>query len=178
MKPDGKPDAGDRHVRFDERGEETERCRMAQAYRASPRLYSLHPGFCNGPWLVNPFLRHPLAGHLLLYGIGAEAVTSWGALEEPAGQSTGGVVVSRLPGWRPDRIHRPGEGTSLGESLVSWPAQNPIDTPCLGCRGLGRGVERFCVSEHAMQDNGELTRQRHLGLAHASALGDPHRPAL
>ena len=27
----GKPDAGNRHVRFDERGEETERCRMAQA---------------------------------------------------------------------------------------------------------------------------------------------------
>jgi hypothetical protein len=45
MKPVGKPDAGDRHVRFDERGEETERCRMAQAYRASPRLYALHPGY-------------------------------------------------------------------------------------------------------------------------------------
>ena len=26
----GKPDAGNRHVRFDERGWETERCRMAQ----------------------------------------------------------------------------------------------------------------------------------------------------
>jgi hypothetical protein len=34
----------------------------------------LHPGFCNGPWLVNPFLRDPLAGYLLLYGIGAMAV--------------------------------------------------------------------------------------------------------
>ena len=31
MKPVGKPDAGNRHVRFDERGRETERCRMAQA---------------------------------------------------------------------------------------------------------------------------------------------------
>ena len=31
MNPVGKPDAGKRHVRFDERGEETERCRMAQA---------------------------------------------------------------------------------------------------------------------------------------------------
>src|SRR6266446_8156839 len=28
-------------------------------------------GFCNGPRRVNPFLRHPLAGHLLLSGIGA-----------------------------------------------------------------------------------------------------------
>ena len=31
VKPVGKPDAGDRHVRFDERGWETGRCRMAQA---------------------------------------------------------------------------------------------------------------------------------------------------
>src|ERR1700730_15070090 len=31
MKPVGKPDAGNPHVRFDERGGETERCRMAQA---------------------------------------------------------------------------------------------------------------------------------------------------
>jgi hypothetical protein len=31
VKPVGKPDAGNRHVRFDERGWETERCRMAQA---------------------------------------------------------------------------------------------------------------------------------------------------
>jgi hypothetical protein len=30
--------------------------------------------FCNGRLLVNPFLRHPLAGNLLLYGIGAVAV--------------------------------------------------------------------------------------------------------
>src|ERR1051325_1919772 len=31
VKPVGKPDAGNPHVRFDERGRETERCRMAQA---------------------------------------------------------------------------------------------------------------------------------------------------
>src|SRR5216683_5107069 len=31
VKPVGKPDAGNRHVRFDERGRETGRCRMAQA---------------------------------------------------------------------------------------------------------------------------------------------------
>ncbi len=40
MKPVGEPDAGDRHVRFDERGWETGRCRMAQA-DAHPRLYRL-----------------------------------------------------------------------------------------------------------------------------------------
>jgi hypothetical protein len=39
VKPVGEPDAGDRHVRFDERGWETERCRMALSYRAHPRLY-------------------------------------------------------------------------------------------------------------------------------------------
>ena len=31
MKPVGEPDAGNPHVRFDERGWETERCQMAQA---------------------------------------------------------------------------------------------------------------------------------------------------
>jgi len=31
VKPVGEPDAGERHVRFDERGWETERCRMAEA---------------------------------------------------------------------------------------------------------------------------------------------------
>ena len=31
MKSVGKPDAGNPHVRFDERGRETGRCRMAQA---------------------------------------------------------------------------------------------------------------------------------------------------
>ena len=41
MNPVGKPDAGKRHVRFDERGEETERCRMAQA--TAPLLDSTRP---------------------------------------------------------------------------------------------------------------------------------------
>jgi hypothetical protein len=39
MKPVGKPDAGNPHVRFDERGEETERCQYGSSHRASPRLY-------------------------------------------------------------------------------------------------------------------------------------------
>src|SRR5688500_781842 len=40
-KPVGEPDAGDPHVRFDERGEETERwqVQVAPSHRASPRLY-------------------------------------------------------------------------------------------------------------------------------------------
>jgi hypothetical protein len=33
-----------------------------------------NPGFCNGPWFVNPFhLRHPFAGVLLLSGVSAWA---------------------------------------------------------------------------------------------------------
>ena len=39
VKPVGKPDAGKPHVRFDERGRETERCRHGRRHRALPRLY-------------------------------------------------------------------------------------------------------------------------------------------
>ena len=39
VKPIGKPSAGNRHARFDERGWETERWRQAPSYRAHPRLY-------------------------------------------------------------------------------------------------------------------------------------------
>ena len=42
MKLVGKPDAGNRHVRFDERGRETECCHMAQA--TAPVLDSTAPG--------------------------------------------------------------------------------------------------------------------------------------
>jgi hypothetical protein len=38
--PVGEPDAGDPHVRFDERGWETERWPQAPSRRARPRLYS------------------------------------------------------------------------------------------------------------------------------------------
>src|SRR5215475_13398078 len=44
VKPVGEPDAGDRHVRFDERGWETERCRMAQA--TAPILDSTFATYC------------------------------------------------------------------------------------------------------------------------------------
>ena len=39
MKPVGEPDAGNLHVRFDERGRETERLPYGSSYRARPRLY-------------------------------------------------------------------------------------------------------------------------------------------
>ena len=42
VKPIGKPSAGNRHARFDERGWETERWPSAPSYRAHPRLYQTH----------------------------------------------------------------------------------------------------------------------------------------
>src|SRR6516162_6322662 len=49
MKPVGEPDAGDRHVRFDERGWETERCRMAQV--TAPILDSAEADILTCPYL-------------------------------------------------------------------------------------------------------------------------------
>jgi hypothetical protein len=39
--PVGKPDAGNQHVRFDERGRETERGSSEHSHRARPRLYPI-----------------------------------------------------------------------------------------------------------------------------------------
>ena len=48
VKSVGKPDAGNPHVRFDERGRETERCRMAQA--TAPFLNSTIPPAVEDHW--------------------------------------------------------------------------------------------------------------------------------
>ena|ERR1700730_5451146 len=55
MKPVGKPDAGNPHVRFDERGRETGRCRTAQA--TAPFLDSTN-GRKNGQQPSGAQLRH------------------------------------------------------------------------------------------------------------------------
>jgi hypothetical protein len=55
VKPVGKPDAGNRLVRFDERGWETERCRMAQA--TAPILDSTHLGIRPPPIYFIPTAR-------------------------------------------------------------------------------------------------------------------------
>ena len=44
VKPVRESQAGDRHVRFDERGWETERWPQAPSHGAHPRLYSTHTG--------------------------------------------------------------------------------------------------------------------------------------
>ncbi len=69
VKPVGEPDAGDRHVRFDERGWETERCRMAQA---------------TAPILDSTNSDEPIT---------ARHVRSWGR----SGQGASALEMTRLP---------------------------------------------------------------------------------
>src|SRR5579871_3487830 len=45
LNPVGEPDAGNRHVRFDERGWKTERLPNGSSHRVHPRLYPLNPGY-------------------------------------------------------------------------------------------------------------------------------------
>jgi hypothetical protein len=52
-------------------------------------FYTCTQGFCNGPWLVNPFLLHPLAGYWLLCGIGAWPSPD-GVQEDQIGRSAKG----------------------------------------------------------------------------------------
>ena len=59
VKPVGEPDAGNPHVRFDERGWETERWPQAPSYRALPRLYHCKNALCrkrftteSSEWLI------------------------------------------------------------------------------------------------------------------------------
>jgi len=90
-------------------------------------------GFCNGPRRVNPFLRHPLAGHLLLSGIGA------GPSPDGVHERTGRPICGkrdRIVGCV-DNSHDglawsivPAKGLRFGESLVWGPARNPVCPPC------------------------------------------------
>ena len=64
MKPVGKPDAGNRHVRFDERGWETGRWPKAPSYRAHPRLY---PHVWSGRALQEDFVELAVSGLASMY---------------------------------------------------------------------------------------------------------------
>src|SRR5262245_41796146 len=63
MKPVGEPDAGDRHVRFDERGWETERCRMAQV--TAPILDS---AFATDRMMTTDWSLSGRSGHAASFG--------------------------------------------------------------------------------------------------------------
>jgi len=80
MKTVGKPDAGNRHVRFDERGWETGR-RAAHSTRAHPRLYPwlvrlLAPGFEHipGKFALTVLLTRIMFPFLLLVALAAQAM--------------------------------------------------------------------------------------------------------
>jgi hypothetical protein len=60
MKPVGEPDAGNPHVRFDERGWETERCRMAQA--TAPILDSTKAGMSHATGFVRCWRKQTSRG--------------------------------------------------------------------------------------------------------------------
>ena len=76
MKPVGKPDAGNSHVRFDERGGETGCCQEAQA--TAPLLDSTIPA---GIWLVDLRLLSgvdlPLDAGLAAIRLRAAALEAW-----------------------------------------------------------------------------------------------------
>src|SRR5713226_725220 len=83
----------------------------------------LCPPFCNGPRLVNPFLRCPFAGFSLLSGVGARPPPD-GVRERIGRPIYVSVVVVPLGGQRSDLIHRPGEGTSLRGGWCRDPPEN------------------------------------------------------
>jgi hypothetical protein len=92
----------------------------------------MHTGFCNGPRRVNPFLRHPLAGHLLLSGIGAGPSPD-GVHEEQVGQSAEDVIASlvasttRVTAW-PGPSSRRGDFAS-GGAWCGDPPENRFVPP-------------------------------------------------
>ena len=79
---------------------------------------------------------------------------------------------------RPDPIHRPGDGTSLRAVGVLTRPKFDLSL-LLGGGGTRRfvGIEGHPVDPHPMQDNRKLASERHLGLAHAGALGHGHGPS-
>src|SRR5258708_28465322 len=98
MKLVGKPDAGNRHVRFDERGQETECCHMAQA--TAPVLDSTRRAFMS---LLGGAAAWPLAARAQQ----PERMRRIGVLihlaeSDPEGQARLGAFRDGLgkPGWQ------------------------------------------------------------------------------
>ena len=77
VKPVGKPDAGNPHVRFDERGRETERCRRGPSHRARPRLYPRR-------WRGRPVL----IGRAASRGAGGAIDRGWAVAGDGLGRGT------------------------------------------------------------------------------------------
>src|SRR5579864_2709530 len=97
------------------------RSRIARSSAGTHRgVLALHPGFCNGPELVNPFcvVRSPVTcfctgsarGRHLMGLIRGTSRPIYGSVIASLDASTSRIA---------DLIHRPGEGTSLREVGVS-----------------------------------------------------------
>ena len=84
--------------------------------------------FCNGPRRVNPSSRHPLAGHSLLYGVGATAATRWGPVRDRP-TNLRRVVKMPLGAQRSDLIHRPGEGLRFRKAGVASRPEKASSSP-------------------------------------------------
>src|ERR1700722_11677685 len=75
-----------------------------------------------------------------------------------------------------NRSNSPSPSSRLGRLFPPF-GRNSV-MPSLGSNLLRRPVELGSIDPHAMQNDGELTRDRNLGLADPVALGEPYPPSL
>jgi hypothetical protein len=149
VKPVGEPDALIGHVRFDERGWETERCRMAQATApildstlASIRTHALNGRFSNRPFGVKRFQTiHRCSvdvahGLVLLFGIGTRALPSWESRTR-RNNLLGGLAVRRAAGPS-DQTNSPHPSSREGHhSTAQWNSGGPLISLKRGGRIFG-----------------------------------------
>src|ERR1700690_1538178 len=74
-----------------------------------------------------------------------------------------------------NRSNSPSPLSRLGRLFL--PLQE-VGNASLGSNLLRRPVELCSIDPHAMQNDGELTGDRNLGLAEPVALGEPYPPSL
>src|ERR1700690_280914 len=88
------------------------------------------------------------------------------------------MLQSRSPfRTRPKNLSTsPSPSSRLGRLFLPF-GRNSV-MPSLGSNLLRRPVELGSIDPHAMQNDGELTGDRNLGLAEPVALGEPYPPSL
>src|ERR1043166_6330946 len=130
------------------------------------------PSVTGREWSI-PFCAVHSPGTRFCTGSAREAATRWGSrrIGRPIY-----VAWSRCH-WLGRALTDPSSrrGTSLREGWCRDPPENSR-SPLSGRRS-GK-IERLSVRQHPVHDHRELAGERHLGLPHAGALGEPHAPAL